>query len=128
MLWSTSTNRKFFFKTYGKSNKELNALIEKKFKKFVKNKKRRKTEKELWHFQETQISDNKDKKSVLSMAESVKSGKISSFRFEWKSDLEKLFATCLNNNIEYKKQIQFKNTWIFWLILVQIAYLLDLFL
>ena len=33
------------FKTYGKSNKKLNAMIEKKFKKFVKNKKRRKTEK-----------------------------------------------------------------------------------
>ena len=30
---------------YGKSNKELNALIERKFQKFVKNKKRRKTEK-----------------------------------------------------------------------------------
>ena len=30
------------FKSYGKSNKDLNALIEKKFQKFVKNKKRRK--------------------------------------------------------------------------------------
>ena len=40
------------FKSYGKSNKELNAQIEKKFLKFVKNKKRRKTEKELQHFQE----------------------------------------------------------------------------
>ena len=40
------------FKNYGKSNKELNALIEKKFQKFVKNKKRRKTEKELQHFLE----------------------------------------------------------------------------
>ena len=35
------------FKNYGKSNKELNALIEKKFQKFVRNKKRRKIEKEL---------------------------------------------------------------------------------
>ena len=34
------------FRNFGKSNKELNALIEKKFKKFVKNKKRRKTEKD----------------------------------------------------------------------------------
>ena len=40
------------FKKYGKSNKELNALIEKKIQKFVKYKKRRKTEKELQHFQE----------------------------------------------------------------------------
>ena len=44
--------KKNFFKNYGKSNKELNALIEKKFQKFVKNKKRRKTEKKLQHFQE----------------------------------------------------------------------------
>ena len=42
----------------GKSNKELNALIEKKFQKFVKNKKRKKTEKELQHFQEMPISDD----------------------------------------------------------------------
>ena len=38
------------FKNYGKSNKELNVLIEKNFQKFVKNKKRRKTKKELQHF------------------------------------------------------------------------------
>ena len=63
------------FKNYGKSNKELNALIEKKFQKFVKNKKRRKTEKELQHFQEMQISDDKRKKSISSFAESVESGK-----------------------------------------------------
>ena len=47
------------FKNYGKSNKELNALIEKKIQKFVKNKKRKKTEKELQHFQDMQISDDK---------------------------------------------------------------------
>ena len=35
------------FKNYGKSNKELNAPIKKKIQKFVKNKKRRKTKKEL---------------------------------------------------------------------------------
>ena len=34
-------------RNYGKSRKELNALIEKKFQKFVKNKKRRKTEKDF---------------------------------------------------------------------------------
>ena len=39
MQWSTSTNKRKKFKTYGMSNKELNALIEKKFQKFVKNKK-----------------------------------------------------------------------------------------
>ena len=54
------------FKTYGKSNKELNALIEKNIQNFFKNKKRRKTEKGLKHFQEMQISDNEDKeKSCL---------------------------------------------------------------
>ena len=35
--------KKRSFKTDGKNNKVLNALIEKKFQKFVKNKKRRKT-------------------------------------------------------------------------------------
>ena len=49
------------FKTYEKSNKELNPLIEKKFKKFVKSKKRMKTDKELKHFQKIQFSDNESK-------------------------------------------------------------------
>ena len=53
-------------KDYGNSNKELNALIEETFQKFVKNKRRRKAEKELQHFQEVQISDNESKKSVSS--------------------------------------------------------------
>ena len=66
------------FKNYGKSNNELNALIDKKFQTFVKNKKRRKTEKELQHFQEMQISDDESKKSISSLAESVESGEISS--------------------------------------------------
>ena len=57
---------------------KLNALIEKKFQKFVTNKKRRKIEKELQHFQEIQISNNESKKSVSSLAESVESGEISS--------------------------------------------------
>ena len=38
------------FKNYAKSNKELNELIEKNIPKFVKNKKKRKIEKELQHF------------------------------------------------------------------------------
>ena len=70
------------FNNYGKSNKELNALIEKKFQKFVKNKKRRKTEKELQHFQEMQISDNESKKSVSSFDESVEDGEISTSNSE----------------------------------------------
>ena len=51
-------------KNYGKNNKELNALIEKKFHNFFKNKKRMKTENKLQHFQEIQISDNESKKRV----------------------------------------------------------------
>ena len=61
-------------RNYEKINKEFNALIEKKFQKFVQNKKRRRTEKELQHFQEMKISDDKNKKSVSSLAESVESG------------------------------------------------------
>ena len=58
------------FKNYGKSNKELNDLIEKKFHEFIENKKRRETKKELQHFQEMQISDDEDTKSISSFAES----------------------------------------------------------
>ena len=61
--------------TYGKSNKKINALIENKIKS-LKNKKRRKTEKELQYFQGIQISDDKSKKSVTSVAESVNRGEI----------------------------------------------------
>ena len=64
------------FKTYGKSNKDINALIEKKFQKFVKNKARMKSKKEVQHFQEMQISDNESKKSISSFAKSVESGEI----------------------------------------------------
>ena len=79
MLWSTSTIReRKKIRTYGKSNKELNALIEKIFQKFVKNKKWRKTEKDVQHFQEMQISDDESKKIVSSLAESVESGEIPS--------------------------------------------------
>ena len=66
------------FKSYGKSNNELNALIEKKFQKFV----RRKTEKELQHFQEIQISDDESKKRISNIADSVESGEISAFSSE----------------------------------------------
>ena len=38
------------FRTYGNINKQINIIIEKKVQKFIKNKKRRKTEKELKHF------------------------------------------------------------------------------
>ena len=61
---STSTNKKKTnLRSYRKSNNEL---IEKKFQKFVKNKKRRKTEKEL-----QQITDYESKEIVSSLAESV---------------------------------------------------------
>ena len=70
------------FKSYGKNNKELKAPIEKKIQKFVKNKKRRKTQKELQYFQDIQISDNESKKSISSSAERVESGEISAFSSE----------------------------------------------
>ena len=72
------------FRNYGKSNKELNALIEKRFQKFVKNKKRRKIEAELQHFHEMQIYDDESKNSVSSVAESMESREISSSNSEWK--------------------------------------------
>ena len=49
---------------YGKSNKKMIPLVEKKFQKFVKNKKRRKTEKELQNFQELQIYNDEVKKCL----------------------------------------------------------------
>ena len=52
MVNNHKQKKKKKFRTYGKSIKELNSLIENKFQKFVKNKKRRNTEKELQHFQE----------------------------------------------------------------------------
>ena len=53
------------FKTYRKRNKEQNALIEKKFQKCVKNKKRRKTEKRASALQPNTDSDNESKKKCL---------------------------------------------------------------
>ena len=61
MVSKHKQKRKTKFRNYEKSNEELNTLIEKKVQKFVKNKKRMKTEKELQHFQEMQISDDKVK-------------------------------------------------------------------
>ena len=58
MVSKHKQKKKKNFRNYGKSNKELNALFETKFQKFVKKKKRRKTELELQHFQQMQISDN----------------------------------------------------------------------
>ena len=45
---------------------ELNTLFEMKFQKFIKIKIRRKTEKELQHFQDMQISDEEEDKSSVS--------------------------------------------------------------
>ena len=77
MVVKHKQKKKKNFKSYGKGNKELNALIERKFHKFVKKKKRRKTEKELQHFQEMQLSDDESQKSIFSFAESVERGEIS---------------------------------------------------
>ena len=77
MVKNLKQRKKKPFKNYAKSNKEVNALIEKKIQIFVKNKKRRKTEKEVQHFQEMQISDNESKKSISSFAESIESREIS---------------------------------------------------
>ena len=68
MVMKQKQKKKKPFKNYEKSNKEMNALIEKKFQKFVKNKKRMKTDKELQHFQEMQILDDESKKSISSFA------------------------------------------------------------
>ena len=51
MVNKRKQKREKVFINYGKSNKELNSWIEKKFQKIVKNKKRMKTEKKLQHFQ-----------------------------------------------------------------------------
>ena len=74
MVKKQKQKKKRPFKSYGKNNKKLNALIEKKFQKFVKNKRRSKTENELQHFQEMQHSDDESKMSISSCAESLESG------------------------------------------------------
>ena len=94
MQWSASICRKEeTLKNYGKNNKELNALIEKKF--------QNSSEKELQHFQEMKISDDESKKSISSFAESVESGEISAS--------DELFVTCWNDNSENKKGKPIKN-------------------
>ena len=90
--------KKKSFRNYRKGNEELNVLIEKKFQNFVKNKKWKKTEKELQDFQETLISDDESKKSVSSSAESVKSGEILFSSSEWKIGWDELFITCFHSN------------------------------
>ena len=62
--------------TYRKNNKELNQLIENKLLKFVKNKKRKLTKKELKYFQEMQLSNDENIKSVSNVVISVESGEI----------------------------------------------------
>ena len=52
---------------------QAKSLLEKKDKKIITDKKRRKTKKELWHYKEMQISDNKSKKSVSHVAKNVES-------------------------------------------------------
>ena len=90
------------FSNNGKSIKELNAQMKKKCQKFVKNKKRRKLEKELLYIQEMQISDDEIKKSV-------ESREISSYNTEWKIDSDELFVTCLNWDSENKIGKPIKN-------------------
>ena len=50
------------FKDYGKSNKELNALVENKFQKFVKNMKRRKQRKNYNTFKKCKFQTMKARK------------------------------------------------------------------
>ena len=66
-------------------------------------------EKELQHFQEMQISDDESKKSVSSLAESVKSGEISYSIAELKTGSDESFVTCLNCNSENKIGKPIKN-------------------
>ena len=58
-----------------KEQQKIKHISEKKCQKFVKNKERRKTERELQYSQKIQISDDESKKNVSSLAESVESGK-----------------------------------------------------
>ena len=49
-----------------------------------------------------QISYDESKKSISSLAESMKSGEISSFSSEWKIGSDELFVICSNSNSENK--------------------------
>ena len=95
--------------TYRKNNKELNQLIENKLLKFVKNKKRKLTKKELKYFQEMQLSNDENIKSVSNVVISVESGEILYSSYEWNLDLDKLFVTCLNYDRKNKLKIPIKN-------------------
>ena len=55
------------------------------------------------------ISDDERKKNVSSLAESVKSGEISSSSSEWKTGSDELFDTCLNRKGENKIDNPIKN-------------------
>ena len=70
----------------------------------MKVKKKRKTDKELQHFQAMKLSDNDSKKGVSSVAESVESGLIMSYSSKWNLGSDELFATWLNEN--NKNQIE----------------------
>ena len=70
MATKSEHKKKGNFKSYRKSNKELNALIENNAK-LYKSKKRRKIEKETHHFWELQFLNDESKKSVSSVGESV---------------------------------------------------------
>ena len=56
-----------------------------------------------------QISDDESKKRVSSLAESLESGEISSFKSEWNLGTDKLFVTCLNHDSKSKIGKPIKN-------------------
>ena len=57
----------------------------------------------------TQISDDKSKKIVSSLAKSVESEEISASSSEWKTGSDELFITCSNNDSKFKIGKQIKN-------------------
>ena len=65
-----------------------------------------------------QISDDKSKMSVSSLAQNEEKGEITSPNSAWKSGSDQLFVTCLDDNSENKIGKEIKITWIFLLILV----------
>ena len=107
MVIKHKQKKKKNFKTYGKSNKERNAL--KSEKEEDKN--------ELQHFRKIQISQYYSKKSVSSVAERAESGEILS-----STSKGKFFVKCLNNNSKNKIAKPIKSTWIFLLRLVYVFY------
>ena len=84
------------FKSFKKNNKELNKLIEKKLKKIVKNKQMKKPRKNCSIFHEMQLSDDRRKKGVSSVAENIESGEILSSSPKWNLGLDELCIKCLN--------------------------------